>query len=267
MKIYVKLVTSLFLGAAFVFTSPLSLEAQSPPGCNANRLNIDIQVDEFVVPNGEDANYTVDVRNNPLQQSDACDVRTAFVNFCCPGPDGQPVAGPAGCTRIPVVTEPCNVNNGADCVPTTEANTGIDFPADGSNDKVAIGHLVCRINTNPGVTTAQARAEVQAGYLLMQTAEGVVQPALPKLLDLTVQPPTPTSTPTDTPTATPTDTPTPTNTPTETPTPTDTATPSPTSPPVPVVPSPTHPAGLALILGLGLAIAWMMRRAVRSESQ
>ena len=100
---------------------------------------------------------------------------------------------------------------------------------------------------------------------------------------------TPTSTPTDTPTATPTDTPTntptdtPTNTPTATPTntPTDTPTATPTStptatptlsatptrtpPPVPVIPSPTSPAGLLLVTGLGVSIAWMLSRMTRGR--
>lgn len=80
---------------------------------------------------------------------------------------------------------------------------------------------------------------------------------------------TPTQTPTNTPTLTPTQTPTntPTLTPTITPTqtatntPTLTPTPSPSPPPIPVVPTPTSPAGLVMIVGLGGAIAWMLRRA------
>ncbi len=91
--------------------------------------------------------------------------------------------------------------------------------------------------------------------------------------------PTPTNTPTPTPTRTPTPTPTSTPTPTNTPTPTSTPTPTPTAtntatftptptptktpPPVPVVPSPTSPAGLILIGGLGLSIAWMLGRLAR----
>jgi hypothetical protein len=76
---------------------------------------------------------------------------------------------------------------------------------------------------------------------------------------------TPTATPTATPTITPTDTPTgtPTDTPTITPTPTSVPTPTNTPPPVPVVPSPTSPAGIILILGLGLSIAWMLGRMAR----
>jgi hypothetical protein len=34
-------------------------------------------------------------------------------------------------------------------------------------------------------------------------------------------------------------------------------------PPVPVIPSPTSPAGLILIAGLGLSIAWMLGRVAR----
>ncbi len=85
--------------------------------------------------------------------------------------------------------------------------------------------------------------------------------------------PTATNTPTPTPTRTPTPTPTSTATPTSTPTPTATATntatftptptPTKTPPPVPVVPTPTSPAGLLLIGGLGLSIAWMLGRLAR----
>jgi hypothetical protein len=86
---------------------------------------------------------------------------------------------------------------------------------------------------------------------------------------------TPTLTPTNTPTLTPTNTPTrtPTNTPTRTPTPTPTNTPTPspqptpTAPPVPLIPSPTSPSGLLLISGLGLSIAWMLRRAARAATR
>ncbi|HVN87672.1 MAG TPA: hypothetical protein VMW17_22780 [Candidatus Binatia bacterium] len=77
---------------------------------------------------------------------------------------------------------------------------------------------------------------------------------------------TPTQTPTFTPTRTPTNTPTrtPTNTPTLTPTnsppPTSTPPPTNTRPPIPVVPTPTSPAGVVMIIGLGGAIAYSLRR-------
>jgi hypothetical protein len=111
-------------------------------------------------------------------------------------------------------------------------------------------------------------------------------------------PPPATNTPTNTPTvtqtntATPTNTPTPTNTATltftatftltptntvtpsstatatftrtNTPTPTNTPAPTNTRPPIPVVPSPTSPAGLVMIIGLGGGLLWALRRMVRS---
>jgi hypothetical protein len=91
---------------------------------------------------------------------------------------------------------------------------------------------------------------------------------------------TPTNTPTQTNTATPTftntatftatNTLTPTNTPTNTPTRTNTPTLTPTAPPtntrppIPVVPSPTSPAGLVMIIGLGGGLLWALRRMVRN---
>jgi cell division septation protein DedD len=88
----------------------------------------------------------------------------------------------------------------------------------------------------------------------------------PTPTDTATPTPTPTNTSTPTSTPTPTPTPTPTQTRTVTPTPTPTLTPpppSPTPPPIPVVSSPTSPAGVLLIGGLGVAIAWMLRRSIR----
>jgi len=89
---------------------------------------------------------------------------------------------------------------------------------------------------------------------------------------------TPTNTPTTTPTATatttntatatftatntgtPTVTATATNTRTNTPTHTQTPPPTATRPPIPVIPSPTSPAGLVMIIGLGAGLLWALRR-------
>jgi hypothetical protein len=98
-------------------------------------------------------------------------------------------------------------------------------------------------------------------------------------------PPPPTSTPTNTPTntatatatatntathtftatntATPTNTATATATRTNTPTATNTPPPTNTRPPIPVVPSPTSPAGLVMIIGLGGGLLWALRRMAR----
>lgn len=257
---------------------------QSPAGCSANRLNIDIQAMPLAAPNGSLVTYLVQVSNNPGGNADACDATDAFVTFCCPAANGLPEPGPAGCTKIPVTQLMCQVNDGANCTPTAEALAGIDFPANGANDKSVPG-LQCLINVNPGVMMARAQAMVDDGYLLCQLpspSTGVPQPALPKLLDVIVIPPTetPTSTPTNTPTATNTATATPTptatntatatftpsstatSTPTRTATATPTNTPPPTNtrPPIPVVPSPASPAGLLMIGGLGVGLLWALAR-------
>jgi hypothetical protein len=66
-------------------------------------------------------------------------------------------------------------------------------------------------------------------------------------------PPAPTNTPTLTPT----------NTATNTATATFTSPPTPTRPPIPVVPSPTSPAGIVMIIGLGGGLLWALRRIAR----
>lgn len=71
---------------------------------------------------------------------------------------------------------------------------------------------------------------------------------------------TATSTSTPTNTTTPSNTPTATATRTLTPTATNTPPPTNTRPPIPVVPSPTSPAGLVMIIGLGGGLLWALRR-------
>jgi hypothetical protein len=189
-------------GVALVFLANAAA-GQSPFGCNANGLEVFLAAQTSVVENGELAEYTVDVRNNPLSQVDACDVRAAFVQFCCPGADGNP--GPE-CTLLPVTSGPCLVNGpNANCAPTAEAMAGLDLPADGSNDKVNIA-LTCRVGlVSPGAEAAIARVAVEEGYLLMQTFEGLPQAERARVVPVLVSRPTPT--PTGTPTRTPVVTP------------------------------------------------------------
>jgi len=71
---------------------------------------------------------------------------------------------------------------------------------------------------------------------------------------------TSTATFTNTATFTATNTTTPTNTRTNTPTATNTPPPTNTRPPIPVVPSPTSPAGLVMIIGLSGGLLWALRR-------
>jgi carbohydrate-binding DOMON domain-containing protein len=61
-------------------------------------------------------------------------------------------------------------------------------------------------------------------------------------------------------TVTPSNTATQTATRTVTSTQTPTATETPTRPPIPVVPSPTSPAGVVMIIGLGGGLVWALRR-------
>lgn len=134
-----------------------------------------------------------------------------------------------------------------------------------------------------GVSTdTTAACTVGSNLVVSATGDNDSQPA----------PPPPTNTPTNTATNTATNTPTPTNTatptftstatftptntttpsntatntPTRTLTPTATFTPPPTNtrPPIPVVPSPTSPAGLVMIIGLGGGLLWALRRMTRS---
>jgi hypothetical protein len=124
-----------------------------------------------------------------------------------------------------------------------------------------------------GITTdANNNAACAANTIVSATGDNDSQPAPP--------PPTPTPTstatntatntptPTDTATATFTHTPTftatntatATNTRTNTPTATNTPPPTNTRPPIPVVPSPTSPAGLVMIIGLSGGLLWALRR-------
>ena len=139
-----------------------------------------------------------------------------------------------------------------------------------------------------GITTDPAQnLTCPANSVVSATGDNDSQPA----------PPAPTNTPTLTPTLTPTNTPTntatntatntrtqtntatatftpsftltPTNTATvtatrtNTPTATFTAPPTATRPPIPVVPSPTSPAGIVMVIGLGGGLLWALRRIAR----
>jgi len=128
----------------------------------------------------------------------------------------------------------------------------------------AMSNQLCRVT---------AQSSVTIGLIITNGGLGQVSIAEPTPTPTVTPTNTPTNTPTVTPTRTPTNTPTntftPTNTPTQTPTRTPTLTPTQTPPPptptftpppIPVVSSPTSPAGLLLIIGLALAIGWMLRR-------
>lgn len=128
---------------------------------------------------------------------------------------------------------------------------GFEFDDDGSDPTCA------------GATPAGGLTRADGANL---TAPGLPPTPTPTNTPTETPTDTPTVTPTDTPTVTPTDTPTatPTVTPTVTPTSTPTPTPTTPAPPIPVVPSPMSPAGLVMILALGAAILWGLRRMGRA---
>jgi len=66
-----------------------SASAQSPQGCNANRLLLDISRDHVVVRNGDVIKYGVDVAN-PNSTRDACDTSNVSIWLQFPASNGQP---------------------------------------------------------------------------------------------------------------------------------------------------------------------------------
>ncbi len=221
--------------------SSAACPAISPSGCSANRMSIDIGIgSSAIVTNNSIAQYRVDFQNNPAGNPDACDANLAFLTVCCPGPDGNPLPGPSGCTHIPVTSQPCNINDGApNCTACTGPFAFAAQPPDPSHTELSIT-VGCLVNVNPGVNSAGAEARIDSGYLMCQAAGGVIQPALAKQVFVLIATPTPTLTPTNTPTLTP-------NVPTV----------------IPLVSSPTSSMGVVLILGLTLGIVGMLRYARR----
>jgi hypothetical protein len=135
-----------------------------------------------------------------------------------------------------------------------------------------------------GITGGMLSPCAAAGQVFNAQAALITAPAPPGPSE------TPTNTPTNTATNTATETPTPTDTATATftltatstltpsftatatatftatPTQTETPPPTPTRPPIPVVPSPTSPAGLVMITGLGVGLLWALRRLARAAT-
>ena len=149
------------------------------------------------VPNGSQNTYGVSVTNSS-SPGVGCNVRDVLLTFCCPDADGQPIPfvppATAGCSRIPITSAPCNVNDpGANCTPTAAANAGLTFLADGS-DNLFVSGLVCTINVKPGVTVAFAQANID-DYVLVETEAGIPQIGFSQVVPVDVVAPTPTNTP------------------------------------------------------------------------
>ena len=130
-----------------VVSSGVALAHQSPAGCTANRLSVDIARDLSVITSGDTVNYTVTITNPGAGSGIACDVSPAYIVFDCPAADGTATG-----------TE------------TTLTSTG-NYPANGSGNIcynsggtggcTANAGLACVVTVNAGVT--QANADVQAG--------------------------------------------------------------------------------------------------------
>lgn len=76
--------------AGSMFASTPALAQESPLGCTANRLDLDILADRTDFLPGELINYTVEVSN---LGGSGCDVSEVTIVFQYPGPDGKP-SGP-----------------------------------------------------------------------------------------------------------------------------------------------------------------------------
>jgi hypothetical protein len=74
-----------------------SARAQSPPVCNSNELDVDLQAIPIATFAGETVNYFVRIENPGF--GDGCDVTDLTATFTCPGPtraaDGPSTPVPA----------------------------------------------------------------------------------------------------------------------------------------------------------------------------
>ena len=105
-----------------------ALAHQSPPGCDANSLDLTLTKDRTFVRNGETSTYTVQIANDA---GNACDVTDATVSLTLPGQDGSPTG------------------------PTVTLASGANYPA--GTGKRVIGTVPWTVNLNPGVSDAIAQ--------------------------------------------------------------------------------------------------------------
>src|SRR5262245_10377157 len=104
---------------------------QSPTGCTGNNLGLDLLKHKTQIVSGDTVHFTVNVRNDAPQ---ACDVTGANATFTCPGANGSPTGASTVCA------------------------TGDSFPA--GLPPTTICEVDCVVTVNPGVSSAQAKAEV-----------------------------------------------------------------------------------------------------------
>jgi hypothetical protein len=101
---------------------------QSPPGCDANSLDLTLTKDRTSIRNGDTSTYTVQIAND---SGNACDITDATVSLTLPAADGSPSGQ------------------------TVTLAAGVDYPA-GTGRRV-IGRVPWVVNLNPGVSNAIAQ--------------------------------------------------------------------------------------------------------------
>ncbi|HWM74974.1 MAG TPA: hypothetical protein VNQ53_14600, partial [Nocardioides sp.] len=111
---------------------------QSPAGCNASRLHLDLVRDRTEVKNGDVINYWVDVDNIGTS---ACDTSNITILLQLPGPDGNP--RPLGQAMTVV----------------SNANYNAQAPIQ------RFGPFPYTVAANPGVIRLEALASISAGVL------------------------------------------------------------------------------------------------------
>jgi hypothetical protein len=112
--------------------------AQSPAGCKANRMLLDIIRDRLVVRNGDVITYYVDVAN-PNTAGDACDTSNDSIWLQFPAPNGQPSGDFQSVIR------------------------NASYKAGASRDR--FGPFKYTVNANPGVERLEARTSIIRGLL------------------------------------------------------------------------------------------------------
>jgi len=120
---------------------------QSPAGCNANNLTVDIQRDKVNIVNGETVTFTVTIAN-PVAGT-GCDIKlgAAGLVFTCPGLDGT--ASGDETTLIP-----------ADTV----------LPGFGTGFGPQVFNIPCVVTLNDGVSVGSARVTAPNALLLDNNA-------------------------------------------------------------------------------------------------
>jgi cysteine-rich repeat protein len=117
--------------SAFLLSAIPASAHQNPANCTGNNLNLDLLKNKTQIVSGEIVHYTVNVRNDA---AGACDIDNSTVTFTCPAADGTSTG------------------------PATTCTSGATFLA--GFPPTTVCQVDCTVTVNPGVASAQAKAEV-----------------------------------------------------------------------------------------------------------